>query len=299
MKTLTASLLGIGLLLAGVAFVAGADLAAPVTPAKKSPEPETGKSAINPTAKRGRLAVDGTAITEYTEEGRKFAVPTAGQPAYFLTHSGGQHDFGQVNAGAKTLQEGIIEQQLTEALTANHYLPATGGHQPSLVLIYIWGTHGRPDPLLDDPGYKNLLGRAALIGGRKFASELKEALIKDENSEAAMPTQSWGMQMSGLNSSGASSLFKSFSPLETFRKRDAKTTHLLELISDECHYLVVSAYDYAALARGEKRLLWHTKLSACSRGISLAETVPALLTGGAGVFGKDMSEPALLSKQAR
>jgi hypothetical protein len=277
MKTLSAWLLGSGLLLAGAAFVAGAD----------------------PAAKRGLVALDGTAITEYTEEGRKIVAPTAEQPAYFLTRSGGQHDFGQAISGQKPLPEGIIDQQLTEALAANHYLPATGAHQPSLVLNYSWGTHGRPDPLLDDPGYKNLLGRATLIGGRKFASELKEALIKDEVSEAATPTQSWGMQMSGLNPTGASSLFKSFSPLETFRKRDAKTNHLLQLISDECYYIVVSAYDYAALARGEKRLLWYTKLSACSRGLSLAETVPALLAGGAAVYGMDMSEPALLSKPTR
>ena len=72
---------------------------------------------------------------------------------------------------------------------------------------------------------------------------------------------------------------------------------LLERISDECYYLVVSAYDWAALARGEHRLLWHTKLSACSRGLSQAETIPALLASGAGVFGKDMTEAELFTNR--
>ena len=299
MKTLPVLLLGGGLLLAGIGFVAAADPAPSASPATGVPEPETGRSGVNPTSKRDRLALDGTAITEFTEEGRKFAAPTAAKPAYFLTHSGGEHDFGQVSAGQKPLPEGVIEQQLAETLAASHYLPATGGNQPSLVLIYIWGTHSRPEPLIEDPGYKNLLSRAALIGGRKFASELKDALIKDENSEAAIPAQAWGAQMSGGNSTGAANLFTSFSPLESFRRRDAKTARLLERIGDECYYIVVSAYDYAALARGENRLLWHTKLSACSRGLSLAETVPALLASGASAFGRDMSEPEFLSNRRR
>jgi hypothetical protein len=299
MKTVPVLLYGGGLLLASIGCVVAADPAPPTSPAAGVPESETGTSGINPTSKRDRLALDGTAITEFTEEGRKFSAPTAAKPAYFLTHSGGQHDFGQVSAGQKLLSDGIIERQLAETLTASHYLPATGGHQPSLVLIYIWGTHSRPEPLIEDPGYKNVLSRAALIGGRKFASELKEALIKDENSEAAIPAQAWGAQMLGGNSTGAANLFTSFSPLETFRRRDAKTARLLERIGDECYYVVVSAYDYAAMARGENRLLWHTKLSACSRGLSLAETVPALLIGGASAFGRDMSEPEFLPNRRR
>ena len=299
MKTLPIWLLGGGLLLASIGLVDAADPAPLGSPPAGVPELETGRSGINPTSRRDRLALDGTAITEFTEEGRKFAAPTAAKPAYFLTHSGGEHDFGQVSAGQKPLPEGAIEQQLAETLAACHYLPATGGHPPSLVLFYIWGTHSRPEPLIEDPGYKNLLSRAALIGGRKFASELKEALIKDEHSEAAIPAQAWGAQMSGGNSIGAANLFTSFSPLETFRRRDAKTARLLARIGDECYYIVVSAYDYAALARGENRLLWHTKLSACSRGLSLAETVPALLAGGASAFGRDMREPEFLPNRRR
>ena len=54
---------------------------------------------------------DSTAITEWTQDSLQFVAPTADRPAYVVTHSGGQHDFGQVPAGDQPPAAGILDQQ--------------------------------------------------------------------------------------------------------------------------------------------------------------------------------------------
>ncbi len=201
-------------------------------------------------------------------------------------------------AGQEAPPEASLQEQLDAALAADHYLIATTEHPASLLLILSWGLHANLDDATEDRGYINVLDRTALVGGKKFAEELKAALKSDNLSAAATPTQPWGAQLPGMRMPRASSMFQDFSPLEVFRKRDLLTRRLLEQISNDCYYVVVSALDYAALARGERRLLWRTKLSASAQGASMAGTISALIKAGTGRFGRDMSGPELCSPSA-
>jgi hypothetical protein len=282
------------LLSLSVGIVASTVAATPTPPAADSTPP-----AGNPDAPKGgrsgHSAMTIAAITENTDAGRQVPPPTPDQPVYVATHFGGRRDFGRRVAGQEAPSDASLQQQLDAALAADHYLAATTEHPPSLLLIFSWGLHANLDDATEDPGYTNVLDRTALVGGRKFADELKAALKADNLSAAATPTQPWGAQLPGMRPTGASSLFHDFSPMEVFRKRDLLTQRLLEQISNDCYYVVVSALDNAALARGERRLLWRTKLSASAQGASLAGTIPALIKAGTGRFGQDMSGPELVS----
>jgi hypothetical protein len=243
--------------------------------------------------------VDGTAITESTEDGRQISAPTADRPASVVIQSGGQHDFGQVPAGEKAPSAETLDQQMEKALGRLYYLRADANHQPSLLIVFSWGVHCSPGDDVEDPGYRNLFDRAALVGGRRFADELKKVLEQNEALTAATSTRPWGAQLEGMRPTSAAGLFQSASPIETFRKRDLKTERLLEQITNDCYYVVISAFDYSSVVRGKKQLLWRTKLTTTARGASMATAIPALIANGAGYFGRDMNEPELFSKSGR
>ena len=281
----------LGMVAAAAAEVAVADGAAPAAKG----QPTSRGSLPQPGTRWNGPVLNATVITESTEIGLRLPAPTADQPAYVVTHSGGQHDFGQVPAAETATSAEILDQRLGKALGEAHYLPTDASHPPSLLIVFSWGIHCRPGDEIGDPGYRNVLDRAALVGGLKFASELKNAIEKEEAIVAATSTQPWGAQMPGLRTTSAASMFQSRSPLEAFRKRDAKTEQLVQQITDDCYYVIISAFDYSSVMHGKKQLLWRSKLTVAARGASMATAIPALVDSGAAYAGRNMSGPEFFS----
>jgi hypothetical protein len=65
---------------------------------------------------------------------------------------------------------------------------------------------------------------------------------------------------------------------------------LRELTQDDRYFVIVSAYDYAALNRHEARRLWRTKMSASDAGVAMAAALPALIQGSGPYFGRGNEE---------
>jgi len=221
--------------------------------------------------------VDLAVITEMTEDGKKIPPPTEEKPIYYFAQSAGFHGEGHGAQDYPPMEVGKLEAQLQESIKGNHYLPASPGHPPTIVLFYVWGVHNRLDPEIKDIGNLNLLSRAQLVGGTKFAHELYQAL--EEWDASGSPTRDI------------------MDPMHRFIERDDLTRQLMEQIFYDCYYVVVSAYEGAALAQGQRKLLWRTKISTSSQGIGLKETMPALFAGGADFYGKEMPTAAVLDKQ--
>ncbi|HUL52020.1 MAG TPA: hypothetical protein VLT83_01295 [Opitutaceae bacterium] len=239
---------------------------------------------------RGSVTV--FALTECTDAGRQVPAPSAEQPVYVLIHCAGQHDVGEAHAADPSPTEAALDAQLRAALGVRHYQMATADHPPSVVLFYNWGIHGNPGADLADLGLRNLLDRAALVGGRKFAADLQAALQAETLTAGATSNQPWGAQLPGMRPTSAAGVLQSVSPLEMFRRRDRLTSRLIDEIADDVYYFIVSAFDHAALSRGEQRLLWRTKMSTSARGTSMAAALPALIRGGAPHFGQELPEAA-------
>jgi len=241
-----------------------------------------------------------TVITEMSELGKKIAPPTTDSPVYYLAQTTGYHDEGEGVTGEKPMPVADLESMLKQSLAVSHFLPFTKQHKATQVLIFIWGSHNTlnqdtttqalalNDGDLSQSGAananvvrKNLLSRAALVGGIRFAHDLEIALNKQDLN-----------QTTGI---------KSFvqSPLEKFMDRDDKTRELVEQAYDDCYYVVVSAYDGAALAHGKRQLLWRTKLTTNSRGLAMSMSLPVLIETGDHYFGKaDMEDAATLERNA-
>ena len=260
-----------------------------------------------------------TVITEMTVDGGKLPTPTAARPFYFLSHSTGYHDEGQGYAEKKIIPPEKLQAFLIKSLAENHFLPADAVHHASLVLIFSWGSanklDNRTDSMMDvDPAARqheawapatsidvagdsgtssyfeepadyagfdyatrqNFLARAQLVGGVKFAHEIAETFKQQDYLHDGSST------ISGL------------SPIELLEDRDPLVKTLMEETMDDCYYVVVSAYDAYAMAHGQRRLLWQSKMTTNSAGISMAETLPVLIKTGAPYFGQLMAHATIL-----
>ena len=276
-------------------FGLGAALIAPSQSAPAGAPTVSPDSPAQPEPSRTSAAFDSSAITEWTEVGHRIAAPTADRPAYVVIYAKGQHDFGSALATEKTPAPEILDQQMEKSLAQLHYLRADAKHQPAYLIVFSWGSHRALADTTDDAGFANLLDRAALVGGNGFAQELRMAMEQTQSVSYATSNGAFGAQMPGMRPVSAAGLFLSISPLERFRKRDQKTEDLLSQITNDCYYLIISAFDYASVGQGKSQLLWRTKLTTTSPGTSLADAIPSLIASGAGYLGRSMSEAELFS----
>ena len=247
----------------------------------------------------GDPAAAGVGITEATGYARNLSLPTAGQPVYVSVHPGGQYDFGQVPGGEHAPAAAALGQDLTEALDRIHYLAADPGHPPSLLIVFNWGTHCALANSTGDAGYRNLYDRAALIGGERFCGELKTAIDQTVDSTGSISNRPWGVRMPGMGAQTPAQLLDGVSPIEMFRKRDPLNRRLLDLVADDCYYVVVSAFDYSTVNTERKRLLWRTKLTVPTRSVSMMAAIPALIAHGDGYFGREMNAAEFFADHRR
>ncbi len=238
--------------------------------------------------------VDQTVMTEMTAEGKKLPPASREDPAYFVSQPGGYHMEGHGLADEKQPTAAELEGSMKRALAVNGYLPASPGHPPTLLIIYHWGSHNNLDQgsvevegtAFQDVRHKNLLSRAALVGGTKFADELKAALEKQDRQNELADAAPAGLTMMPI-----------MNPLHLFVERDAKTRQLFEQSTEDCYYVIASAYDYQSVARGQRVLLWRSKLTADARGVSMPDTLPGLILNAGQYLGRDMPESATLTKR--
>ena len=205
-------------------------------------------------------------VAETSAEGAKLTRPTSDQPAYYVAFDEGYREAGDPVANEKPPTAAAVARALRQTLAAEGYRPATSQTPPSLLVIYHWGSLNR-DSLAIQSGVKidpNLKARLALVAGGKYAHR-----IEDEFTQLQLARELHTPLRGNL----------------TNREQE-----LLELAQDGRYFVIVSAYDYAALSRHETRLLWRTKMSASDPGVALAAALPALIQGGGPYFGRGNEE---------
>jgi hypothetical protein len=209
-------------------------------------------------------------FTDLTPEGRKVQEPAPGQPVYYVAQNQGYRPMGEVVAGDHPPVGAEIEHFLHQALAARGYLPADDpSRPPGLVLVYFWGVHYNMDPalagLFPDRRDQYLMERAALVGGRRYAYEF--------------------------------SLMLEFGV--TLADRSPYKDYLRNQTASDLYYVVVSAYDFAAIARDEHKLLWRTTLTVTSQGLSMKESLPPLILTGGEYFGRKTPETVAIRRNVR
>ena len=249
-----------------------------------------------------------TVITEMTDAGRKLPPVSPAAPAYFITKSGGHHDLGHSTGREVALTAEKVEKILVRALAANGYLPSRPPAQPpTLVINFVWGAHN----LLTEPDAenaslsglavgRNLVDRAALVGGEKFAKQIVDVFTRAEEMARANPPPRVDPSgaVPGIAPILGAEQMAFMNPVHQFKMRSEKNEFLVDQAVSDVYYVVASAYDYAALAKQERRLLWRTRMTVAASGVSEEQTLPTLIATAAPFFGQDMTEPSIFAKRA-
>lgn len=306
-------------------------LAIPAAGHAANEPPPVGFSLI-PKAFQRRPQLDFNLLTEMTDEGRKLTPPTPGNPVYYIQQAGAWVSTGSAPAGKGNPPSAAdMELAMQKALGAAGYLPAALPERPpTLAIIFTYGTHatdpevppdlefardmqaqaanpGESVPFAPTPSvrpssaeellpivlnngtlYNDLLERAALVAGPKFAAEFKQALAKEVdniNLNVALPGA-----MAPVSPDARS-------PYQMFVSKNPMVAYLVETAFHTVYFVVASAYDYPAMLKGEKRLMWRTKMTVDAQGVALKESLLPMIASAAPYLGKDMSEVNVVSQR--
>jgi hypothetical protein len=280
---------------------AGAAWTAPAPPPIKDPADTQWVFAFLPKAFQRNPRLDLTVITELTAEGKKRPEVSVQHPAYYIAQSAGYRRTIGAPSGDKTLPPDKIDEFVRRSLATRGYQPASTASPATLVLVYSWGVHARLDQdglQTGDQLAQNLLDRAGLVGGEKFKAEFMAMLAEataQVDAAVSSPTRHMTMDGAAVAPVLGPEQLEFISPVNRFRERSAKNEFLLEQVAGDVYFVIVSAYDHEALGRGQRVLLWRTKMTVSADGVSQTDSLPALINSAAPYFGRDMSEPATLT----
>jgi len=217
--------------------------------------------------------------TEFTAAGRKAPQASADHPVYYQVHDGGEVEEGAVVAGEKPPSSTDLARVLHKTLASGGYLESTPTHPATILVFYRWGSFnhlqtlddsGGPDGATaaptDDLEASNLVERAGLVGGTKFAVEVQRALT-------------FGV-----------------ASLNQLEHRSPKYEFLMQQVYSDRYFVIATAYDIRAAAQGQKVPLWRTKISTDSRGVMMEESLPGLIAVAGPYFGHETDGPVRLNR---
>ena len=113
--------------------------------------------------------------------------------------------------------------------------------------------------------HQQVLERAVLVGGRSFRKEMSDRISYGDN----------------------------------IAYHTSKIDFLTEQAVTDLYYVIVSAYDFNALKRGERQLIWRANLTVSAIGVSMTDSLPALVLTGGPFFGRDLKESEILFRRVQ
>lgn len=193
-------------------------------------------------------------------------------PLAYLPVQGGYIEAGDPIAGERPPTPEAVAEALRSALGTQAHTPAAAGLTPQLVVTYHWGVI-RPDSTQLPPasGLKpNLKARLELVARQQLVEDIERDLVAHRH----------------IRSPRMSALIPS--------QRDA-----LEWARDNRYFVVVSAYRYDELTKGNPVLVWRTRLSAADNSGAMSEVIPALLAAAGDQLGREHRSAELIRASFR
>lgn len=294
---------------------------APTTPARSGP-----KWSFNllPRSFQRRPELRIWVFTEQTPRGLQLRPPSADEPMHFISQSGGYHAMGE-SVREKPPTPGALQRVLQGALHSQGLEPADEEHPARLLLVFSWGSHNReiemggqefdearlgdgeriddfdrfsssrptdsmarivrasPNVMRwgeDQPAAmrkQDQIERAALLVGDTFARQFRaDVLSLPEDDGPNGPVMAHLMNSAGLHPRGY---------------------FLAQTINQSLYFVIVTAFDLHSLSQNQREPLWRTKIAITSDGVSMTETMPALLVEAAPFMGRDTGAGALITRR--
>ena len=216
------------------------------------------------------------ANAELTEEGRQATRPTSGKPVYYVPMIHGWNEIGKIVAGEEPPKRADVLRQLAQALAKEGYIlqalrPDANTTMPSLIIDIAWG-YMNPD----------VVETGALDVSTSDGGSMAPAGLRND------PTQS---TTADFNAKDMVTLVvgPTLGRLTALSQADREKVGVA--VGEGRYFIIVSAYDFASSLKGEQKLLWCTRMSTARQGMWMNDVVPALVTTGASLFGRDSNLP--------
>jgi hypothetical protein len=320
-----------------VVLLACAQPGTPVRAADHSDAPAAGRSSrftfsLLPKSLQRRPTLDFHVITELTDKGRKLTPPTSAKPVYYVAQPGQFTQLGNnITAGETPPNLERLTRAMETALVSGDYLKASPTTPlPAIYVVFSYGSFARfsmdlydqqddqkladladptdPGALISGPMFRSddrdidallpivlahkmerddVLRRAGLIGGEKFSRDLAKVLAEEE------ANRSGGEALRTLGFDGIDAT----TPLRRFMNANENLMMLVEDSFSGCYFVIASAYDYTAIKKGQRVLLWRTKMTVNSSGINMTESLPTLVQAAGPYLGREMADAVTLTRR--
>ena len=181
-----------------------------------------------------------------TTEGEAFQ-PAPGKPVYYYVLDGKQRAIGHSYAGEKfPSREAIVDEVVKVLATHGYVRTQKGGPVPSLGVLILWGT---ANAMIDD--------------------------IPGEQGGSVMYNRREMRQVAGADKA------------DSHHGNDPQENEQIDRHLNEYRvYVMVGAFDAAALKKKEKKLVWRTTMSIDTLISSFPESIAAMVTSAAPYFGR-------------
>ena len=217
---------------------------------------------LAPTARGADVIV----YSRLTDDGRKLAAPTADHPVYYLLVAGGFSEAGQTVRGERSPPPAVVEKLVRAALGAQGFIAASKqSPRIDIFVVFNWGclnpvvvstfVEGRADP--NNPSVQPpLIEHREILNDQQMLGLLGVAALDDRHFAT-----------------------------------DNEVRQIAQAAGENRYFVVLSAYDFAAITHQERKLVWRAMMSLASAGTDLAESLPALVKAGAPFFGRESGLP--------
>jgi len=160
---------------------------------------------------------------------------------------------------------------------------------------------------------ENIVARARIVGGEKFAVEVVKALSAAGISSGSIAGDVIPVIVDALSQGDddinlAEVVSQSFSAelerafdVHNFRAFSTDTNVVETLcyaVRNDCYYLLVTSFDAEALARKQRKILWITRITTVSQGLNFEQTLPIMINNAAYYFGRETTVPEIVMKRA-
>jgi len=251
-----------------------------------------------PMAWQRRPKVRFNVYTEMTPEGRQRRAPSPGQPVSYYANPARYAETGYlVERAGRHPSAAEVEDAMRSAFQADGYTAVPSLDQrPDVVVFISYGSHAT-DPLyyatpaeqaagLDgaeelvrfvrrDPQlYRDIIDRAQFVAGGGFARDLANAIDDSRHPPLGMPHV--------------------FSPLRMRGGDFDRMAYFADVAFHTCYYAMASAYDFNAAQKGQKILLWRTRMTVVAYGLDVNEAIRPLIGAGAAYLGRETPEAVVV-----
>ena len=193
----------------------------------------------------------------------KYPPPTAEKPAFYVAMAGGYHSEGDAVAG-RTRDEVLKTEQvwpgIQQALARQHFLPADSKNEPSLLIVFHWGS---------------------------MLPALTNRIEPENGAPPGFETSYDAKRMGELVGATRSHVW------------DFDFSDVYGRATDNRYVLVITAFDFAAAKQKKKIVKWRTRISTVMERTTLAEALAPMILTGAPFFGRDSGMGKEIQREAK